>query len=277
MNKFPAFPQINARIGLLGVAFDENSSYKRGPALAPQQIRSAIFCDSSNLWSEDETDLGAEGIFADAGDISPSQANMVAETEQAASRLYEAGLKVLALGGDHSITYPLVQAAARHHPNLTLLHLDAHPDLYDNFAENPYSHASPFARIMEAGLAKRLVQVGIRTINGHQRTQAQRFGVEVLTMQRWQEVFNIHFDSPLYVTFDMDCLDPAFAPGISHREPGGLSTREALRVIQSLRANIVGADLVEFNPTQDPTNVTEMVAAKVFKELAARMLNTAGC
>lgn len=272
MNTFPSFPQESARIGLLGVAFDANSSYQRGSALAPQKIREAFFCDSSNLWTENETDLGADGIFADAGDLTPSQAEMPLATEQAASRLYTAGLKVLALGGDHSITSPLVKAAAHFHPNLTILHFDAHPDLYDNFENNPHSHASPFARIMEAGLARRLVQVGIRTLNGHQRQQAQRFGVEVLTMQDWREIFNLHLDSPLYLTFDLDCLDPAFAPGISHREPGGLSTREALSVIQSLQINIIGADLVEFNPTQDVSGLTEMVVAKVFKEIAAKML-----
>jgi agmatinase len=272
MNKFPPFPQDKARIGLLGVASDENSSYKRGPALAPPRIREAFFCDSSNLWTENETYLGADGIFADAGDITPSQEKMPVETEQAASHLYEAGLKVFAFGGDHSVTYPLVKAAAKFYPALSILHFDAHPDLYDNFENNPNSHASPFARIMESGLAKRLVQVGIRTINGHQREQASRFGVEVLTMQNWRDVFNIQFESPLYITFDMDCLDPAFAPGISHHEPGGLSTREALSVIQSLRANIVAADLVEFNPTRDSSDLTEMVAAKIFKEIAAKML-----
>ncbi len=271
MNKFPPFPSP-AKIGLLGVAFDENSSYKRGSALAPQRIRKAFFCDSSNLWTENETYLGADGIFADAGDITPSAERMPIETEQAAGKLYEAGLKVMAFGGDHSVTYPLVKAAAKNHPNLIILHFDAHPDLYDDFEGNPHSHASPFARIMEAGLAKRLVQVGIRTINGHQREQATRFGVDVLTMQQWRDVFNIRFDSPLYITFDMDCLDPAFAPGISHREPGGLSTREALSVIQSLNANIIGADVVELNPTQDVSGVTEMVAAKVFKEIVAKML-----
>lgn len=271
MQTFPSFP-VPARIGLLGVAFDENSSYKRGSALAPQRIREAFFCDSANLWTESETYLGAEGIFADAGDITPTRVDMPIATEQAADRLYRAGLKVMAFGGDHSITYPLVKTAAKHHPNLTVLHFDAHPDLYDDFDGNPNSHASPFARIMESGLAKRLVQVGIRTINGHQREQARRFGVEVFTMQRWRDVFKLTFESPLYLTFDMDCLDPAFAPGISHREPGGLSTRDALDVIQSLNADVIGADIVELNPTQDPLNVTEMVAAKVFKEIVAKML-----
>ncbi|HNC49742.1 MAG TPA: arginase family protein, partial [bacterium] len=175
-------------------------------------------------------------------------------------------------GGDHSVTFPLVKAAAKTHRNLSILHFDAHPDLYDDFEGNPHSHASPFARIMESGLAKRLVQVGIRTINGHQRAQAQRFGVEVLTMQRWRDIFDVRWDSPLYISFDMDCLDPAFAPGISHREPGGLSTREVLSIIQSLNADIIGADIVEYNPEMDINSTTDMVAAKVFKEIAAIML-----
>lgn len=114
-------------------------------ARAAENPRS-IFCDYLNQWSENETYLGADGIFADAGDITPSQANMPIETEQAAGQLYEAGLKVMAFGGDHSVTYPLVKAAAKHHPNLSILHFDAHPDLYDNFEDNPNSHASPFAR-----------------------------------------------------------------------------------------------------------------------------------
>jgi arginase len=272
MQTLPPFPQENAQIAVLGVAFDKNSSYKSGAALAPPIIRAAFLSDSSNLWTENETDLGAAGIFADAGDISPSQADMPLETEHAASRLYQAGLKVLALGGDHSVTFPLVKAAAHFHSDLTILHFDAHPDLYDNFDDNPYSHASPLARIMESGLARRLVQVGIRTVNGHQRQQATRFGVEMLNMENWDKVFDLRFESPLYLTFDMDCLDPAFAPGISHREPGGFSTREALSIIRSLRANITGADIVEFNPTQDTLGVTEMVAAKIFKEIAAKML-----
>jgi len=274
MNTFAPFPQETAQIGLLGVAFDENSSYRRGACLAPPKIREAFFCDSSNLWTENETNLGAPGLFADTGDITPSQAEMPLAAEQAARRLYQAGLKVLALGGDHSITFPLVKAAAHFHPGLTILHFDAHPDLYDNFGNNPHSHASPFARIMEAGLAQRLVQVGIRTMNGHQRQQAALFGVEVLTMQNWQAALDLSFDSPLYLTFDLDCLDPAFAPGVSHREPGGLSTREALSIIQALKVNLIGADLVEFNPTQDGSGVTEMVTAKIFKEIAEKMLSS---
>jgi agmatinase len=263
---------VQGRIGLLGVAYDQSSSYLRGAALAPRLIRAAFFCESANLWSENETDLGTPGIFADAGDLSPLPETMPAEVERAAAELHQAGLKVFALGGDHSITYPLVRAAATHFPALSLLHFDAHPDLYADFDGNPSSHASPFARIMEAGLVKRLVQVGIRTMTGHQRQQAERYGVEVLTMRSWQQVFDLRFETPIYLSFDLDCLDPAFAPGVSHHEPGGLSTREALSVIQSLRAPIVAADLVEFNPTRDSSGMTAMVCAKIFKEIAAKML-----
>ena len=143
MNKFPAFPQDKARIGLLGVAFDENSSYRRGSALAPQKIRAAFFCDSSNLWTESETYLGANGLFADAGDIAPSQAEMFAETERAASRLHESGLEVFAFGGDHSVTYPLVKAAAKFHAGLSILHFDAHPDADRAVSGSPSGRCQP--------------------------------------------------------------------------------------------------------------------------------------
>ena len=155
------------------------------------------------------------------------------------------------LGGDHSITFPIVKAVAPRYPELTIFHFDAHPDLYDEFEGNRLSHACPFARIMEAGLAKRLVQIGIRTINRHQREQAQRFGVEVVEMRGLPAYEKLTAAGPVYITFDMDVLDPAFAPGVSHREPGGMSVREAIAHLHAIGGEIVGADLVEFNPVQD--------------------------
>jgi arginase family enzyme len=131
---------------------------------------------------------------------------------------------------------------ARSHPALSILHFDAHPDLYDDFRGNPHSHASPFARIMETKLAQRLVQVGIRNMNGHQREQAERFGVEVIEMKNLQDGLELQFDTPVYVSVDMDGLDPAFAPGVSHREPGGLTTRQVIEIIQSIGTPVVGAD-----------------------------------
>ena len=114
----------------------------------------------------------------------------------------------------------------------------AHPDLYEEFEGNRLSHACPFARIMEAGLAKRLVQVGIRTLNRHQREQAEKFGVDMIEMRSLGAFDKLKADGPVYITFDTDVLDPAFAPGVSHREPGGISVREASLAWWTLRSAI---------------------------------------
>jgi len=170
------------------------------------------------------------------------------------------------------VTYPIIRAVAKRHSALTILHIDAHPDLYDEFEGNRLSHACPFARIMEEGLAARLVQVGIRTANGHQREQARRFGAEVIDMRAWAAGTRPVLTRPVYVSVDLDGLDPAFAPGVSHREPGGLSVRDVIGLVHALPFPPIGADIVEFNPSQDPLGLTAHVAAKLVKELAGRML-----
>jgi len=125
---------------------------------------------------------------------------------------------------------------------------------------------------MEEKLVKRLVQVGIRTINGHQREQAARFGVEIYEMKDWRDDLEFGFDTPLYISVDVDGLDPAYAPGVSHREPGGLSTRQAIDLIHRVKQPIVGAAIVEFNPRMDSCNITAMVGAKMLKEISGQML-----
>lgn len=170
------------------------------------------------------------------------------------------------------MTYPIMQAMAEKYPDLQIVQFDAHGDLYDELDGNRHSHACPFARIMENGLAKNLTQVGIRTMTQHQKEQADRFGVNVIEMKDWTADINLKFDGPVYITFDMDVLDPAFAPGVSHHEPGGFSTREAISMIQKLDANIVGCDVVEYNPDRDINGVTGMVTAKIVKELLAKLL-----
>ncbi|MGE5276626.1 MAG: agmatinase [Acidobacteriota bacterium] len=260
------------KVALLGVPWDEMSSYRRGAAGAPAVIREAFRCESSNDWSERGIELTAQDVV-DAGDVpAASGPAMLAAIESAVSGLLDRRLAPLALGGDHAITYPILRAFARRYPRLSILHFDAHPDLYDEFGGNRYSHACPFARIMEERLASRLVQVGIRTVNRHQREQAARFGVEMIEMRNFRGDFEPAFDGPVYVSFDMDALDPAHAPGVSHREPGGLSTRQAIDLIQRVRAPIVGADVVEFNPGEDVAGLTAMVCGRLVKEIAARIL-----
>jgi arginase family enzyme len=165
-----------------------------------------------------------------------------------------------------------VKAVGQRHPGLTIFHFDAHPDLYEEFEGNRLSHACPFARIMEAGLAKRLVQIGIRTLNGHQREQAEKFGVEVVEMRGLPAYGKLKATGPVYITFDMDVLDPGFAPGVSHREPGGISVREAIAHLHAIEGEIVGADLVEYNPVRDIGGMTAIVAAKILKEILGRMV-----
>jgi agmatinase len=258
---------------LLGIPFDANSSFLRGPSEAPPLIRAALMSPSSNSWTETGVDLGAPGVYVDAGDLELDDEERVFDRIEASiARLVAKQLRPVSLGGDHSVTYPILRGFARHGAAVDLLHFDAHPDLYDELDGNRLSHACPFARIMEEGLAGRLVQVGIRTMNGHQRAQAERFGVEVVEMRDFRPGTTFRFDRPVYVTFDMDALDPAFAPGVSHHEAGGLSTREALSVIHGLDGYIAGADVVEFNPRRDPLGITAAAAAKVVRELLGKML-----
>jgi arginase len=266
-------------VTLLGVPYDASSSFQRGPAEAPPLIRKALHSPSSNMWTEDGTDLGADGVLADAGDVKltdpeESSERTRGEITAAVAALLSRGARPLMLGGDHSITYPALCAFHAVYPRLSVLHIDAHPDLYDEFEGDRYSHACPFARIMQEGLATRLVQVGVRTMNGHQAEQARRFGVEVIEMRALDDAKVLTFETPLYVSFDLDGLDPAFTPGVSHREPGGLSVRQAIALIQRITAPLVGADVVEFNPRNDPAGITAPVAAKLVKELAARMLHS---
>ncbi len=259
---------------LLGVPYDANSSYMRGAAQAPPRIREALFSDSSNLWTEDGVDLGAPGLLLDCNDVElPSKITPAfAAIENAVYEAIDPAHPLICLGGDHSITYPILRGFHRHFRDLTILLFDAHPDLADEFQGSRFSHACQFARIMEDGLARRLVQVGIRTMSSHQREQAERFGVEVISMRNLGRFAEVKFEGPLFISFDIDVLDPAFAPGVSHYEPGGMSVRKTINMLQSLRVPVVGADIVEYNPTRDRDLQTGMVAAKVLKEIAAAML-----
>ena len=268
----------NETPSLLGICFDGNSSYLRGASAAPPKIREALRCDASNSWSETGVDLSAPGVYNDAGDLLFSglqaEKNSFGAIEERVAAVMEQRCRPMVLGGDHSITYPLVKAVARQHRELTIFHFDAHPDLYDEFEGNRLSHACPFARIMEGGLAKRLVQVGIRTINQHQREQAKKFGVEVVEMRSLPAYEKLKSAGAVHITFDIDVLDPAFAPGVSHREPGGMSVREAIAHLHAISGEIVSADLVEFNPVQDVSGMTATVAAKILKEMLGKMISS---
>jgi agmatinase len=267
-------------VAIVGVPSDENSSFLRGPAQAPGQIRQVLHSGSSNMCAENGYDLGQERRLLDVGDLPLSHNTWQVDgspiiTGYIAS-LLEKDVRVLSLGGDHAVTFPIVQAFAAKYPGLTILHIDAHPDLYNVFEGSRVSHACPFARIMEARLARRLVQVGIRTLNEHQQAQAEKFGVEMIQMTEWQPGMALNLTGPLYLSLDLDGLDPAFAPGVSHHEPGGLTTREVIDLIQAIDVPLVGADIVELNPVRDVVGMTTAVAAKILKEIVVKMLKFNG-
>lgn len=258
------------RFVLLGVPWDASSSYLRGAAAGPPAIREALWSPSTN--SSTELGVAVEpGSLEDAGDLTLSDADPAAARgaiEAAVRGIRARGGVPLVLGGDHSITYPVLRAFHDQIP-AAVLHLDAHGDLYDDFQGDRYSHACPFARVMEDRLTGRLVQIGIRTATAHLRAQAVRFGVQVYGMDRWRDAPIEALQGPLYVSLDLDGLDPAFAPGVAHPEPGGLSTREVVDLLHRIRAPIAGADIVELNPSQDVRGLTARVAAKLLKELIA--------
>jgi arginase len=225
-----------ATIRLIGLPTDANSSFLRGPAKAPPRIRELLFCGMGNAATESGAELGREIQLEDAGDLALSGgSDDDAMIEAAVAAALAAGCVPLLMGGDHAVTYPVLKAMAARYGPVEILHIDAHPDLYDELLGNRRSHASPFARIMEDGLARRLVQVGIRTLNAHQREQAVRFGVEIVPMRNFSvdNVPKLH--GPLYISIDLDGLDPAHAPGVSHHEPGGLSVREVDTLLNEAR------------------------------------------
>ena len=263
-------------IKLIGVPYDGNSSFLRGPANAPARIRLMETEGSANTFAEFGQDIQANRDFVDLGDIDFPKSNpqMVYETikEKINNELSD-GSKIVCLGGDHSISFPIIEAYTQHYQGLNVLHFDAHGDLYENFDDNPFSHASPFARILEKGQLASLTQVGIRTLSTHQKEQVTRYGVNVIEMKDFNLDFINGLKTPLYISLDLDVLDPAFAPGVSHHEPGGLSTREVLDIIHSIKVPIVGADIVEYNPVRDIHNMTAMVGYKFQKELMSKMID----
>ena len=260
-------------LAVIGVPFDEKSSFLRGAAGGPAAIRASSTGKARNPFTELGVDLENDTVMVDLGDVDTSGDvdKTFGRIETAVGDILKKKAKPIILGGDHSITYPALKAMAKRYPALDILHFDAHPDLYEDLYGDRYSHACPFARIMEDGLAQGLVQVGIRAATRDQWAKAKRHGVRMIEMKDFRDGLGLSFSRPLYISFDLDALDPAYAPGVSHHEAGGLSTRQALDVIHSLKARIVGLDVVELNAARDVSGITAAAAVKIIKEVAGRM------
>ena len=255
------------RIGLAGICWDRKSSFLQGPALAPPIIVNTMYDGSSNDYAENgknvmsHLSITGHKHFEGYNEIRPYVGSLL--------KTYD---KVILLGGDHSITYPIVESHFSKYEAFDILHIDAHTDLYDIFEGDPHSHACPFARIMDSKLCKRLVQVGIRGLNPHQRDQIKKFGVECIEMRLLSQLDSVKFERPVYISIDLDGFDPAFAPGVSHQEAGGLDPRTVINFIQRIDQEVIGADIVEYNPHRDHSNITASLASKLVKEVASVMI-----
>ncbi len=258
-------------VQLLGIPTEINSSHLTGTASAPEVIRQLMHNGMSNFCAENGLDLSDGNIFADRGNVEIQEKKSDFDLIKSdACKLFSEG-PCIYIGGDHSVSWPIIAGLNQAQKQPHLIHIDAHPDLYENFDDNSYSHASPMARIMENNLAKSLTQIGIRTINKTQQAQIDKYQVKVFPANRALPSSDELPKGDIYFSIDLDGIDPAFAPGVSHHEPGGLSVRDVINLIWSAPGKVIGADIVEYNPVNDINEMTAAVAFKLIKELVARI------
>ena len=274
-------------IALVGVPFDGGTSYRPGARFGPAAVR-----QGSRLLRPFNPAVGALPFelaqVVDAGDVTctpfgPEAA--VAQIEAAAATLLAGGGRLVAIGGDHTVALPLLRATAARHGPLALVHFDAHLDTWDVYFGQRFTHGSPFRRAWEEGLLSRdhCTHVGLRgpLYTGTDLVDDAGMGFAQITADEVGErgvpavaagVLERVGDAPLYVSVDIDVLDPAHAPGTGTPEAGGLSSRELLSLVRRLApARIVGADVVEVSPAYDHAEITAIAAAHVIYELLTAM------
>jgi agmatinase len=255
-----------------GLPDDSQSSFRRGSALGPQRIRLAYDGNCYNSATESGIDLA--GRVADLGDLpSKSSWEMTARSYQEfAARLFQIGKIPFFAGGDHAVSVPIIAALAELGEPIHLVQIDAHPDLYAEFEGNRDSHACTISRALEMSHVASVTQLGIRTLNKAQSPQLERYRDRLhIYFARdlpgaLPALSHIPSNAAVYLTIDLDGFDPAFAPGVSHPVPGGLTPRQVLNFIQKVNCKLVGMDVVEVNPDLDVNDQTAILAARLLHE-----------
>lgn len=285
----PTFMRLPASRGLddvdvaiMGVPFDSGVSYRSGTRFGPRKIREA----SLTLWGHNPTMGVTPGDvlkIVDYGDVSvipTSIEHTMKAITDTASQIIDTGTTLISLGGDHSITLPLLRAHARKHGALSIVHIDAHIDTWEaEFEAIPYSHGTPFRYALEEGLVREgeYMQIGIRGPVSFENDyeDARKLGARIVTNH---EVFErgipevlkeVHqrMKGPLYVSLDIDAADPAYAPGTGTPEVGGLTSYQMLQLVRGLRGlSFVGFDLVEVSPPYDHSDITAILASNIVFE-----------
>jgi len=272
-------------VAVLGIPFDSGVTYRPGARFGPQGIRNGSRLLRGYHPALDVSPFQAQQV-ADAGDVACNPfdiAEAIAQIEAATDEVLDSATKLLSIGGDHTIALPLLRAMHRRHGPLALVHFDAHLDTWDTYFGAAYTHGTPFRRAWEEGLLleDKATHVGIRgpLFSPDDLDDDARFGFEIVTamdvLDEGRRVIADRIrerlgDAPVYVSIDIDVLDPAFAPGTGTPEAGGLTSRELLGILRGLvGTNLVGADIVEVAPPFDHAEVTAVAASHVAYELLA--------
>lgn len=277
----PRFAEVE--VGLIGLPWDGGTTNRPGPRHGPRQLR-----DASTMIRAEHGVTGTRPFeamaCADLGDVGPNPAD-IADSMDRVTRFYrrvvEAGITPVTAGGDHLCSLPILRAVAAEGP-VGMVHFDSHTDLYRSyFGGTLYTHGTPFRRAVEEGLLdpRRVVQIGIRgtAYDREDRDFAEAEGIRVIPVEEvfdrgipavMAEAREIVGDARTYLSYDIDFVDPAFAPGTGTPEVGGPTSFQALQVVRELAGvNIVGADLVEVSPPFDPSGATAFLGASILFEI----------
>jgi len=286
--RLPRLDEVeHADIAVVGVPFDTGVSFRPGARFGPAHVREASRLLRPYNPAQDVFPFGAQQV-ADAGDLVANPfdiAAAVAEIEAGARLLSEHADRLVVIGGDHTIALPLLRVAHAKHGPVAVLHFDAHLDTWDTYFGAPLTHGTPFRRASEEGLIdlEASMHVGIRgpLYSKDDLEDDARLGFAIVTTEFVEEngvdaaIARIRArigDAPLYISIDIDVLDPAHAPGTGTPEAGGLTSRELLRMLRALAdLHIVGADVVEVAPAYDHAQLTAVAASHVIYELLSAM------
>lgn len=275
----------HADVAILGAPWDAGVSFRSGARFGPEHIRSASRLLRPYNPALDVSPFAGMQVV-DAGDVALNPFNIpeaLGVLQDTATSLVRGGTSLVTLGGDHTLALPLLRSVAAVHGPVALLHFDAHLDTWDTYFGAEYTHGTPFRRAVEEGIVdtEAICHVGTRgPLYGHRDLEEdRRFGFGILTSA---DVFRQGVDEivarlrervgnrPLYVSIDIDVLDPAHAPGTGTLEAGGLTSRELLEILRGLAGlNIVGADVVEVAPAYDHADITGVAASHVAYDLVS--------
>ncbi|SMO63313.1 agmatinase [Balnearium lithotrophicum] len=251
------------KVQILGIPYDSTTCFRPGTRFAPDGIR--FFSDNLEEYSLPLGKSLEEVEFCDLGNLYPSTA-----PEKMVDEVYEAVRKMeipVILGGEHSITFPVLRALSERYENLTVVHFDAHADLRDDYSGTKYSHACVMRRVLELGV--QIVQLGVRSAT-REEAELRMENTNIKVVETFEELKSLvsKIEMPVYFSIDIDFFDPAFAPGTGTPEPPGFSPVEFFNFIYKLPdVNVVGFDVVEVSPPYDPSGTTQMLAAKIVREL----------